>query len=610
MQDDFPPSMGALKPDDMYWDRCKTALPLTCVITADTAWGEDMRLVGDTEELGEWDPLKGVPLRTSESAYPLWFACQKSAAAIVAWGTEKVIECKFVAVLKDGSARWESGANRIISLPMQGGVFFARFGDQAQCCGESIPTPLNIIGFPGCLAVWEITCNKTDFGDELVVAGSSLELGQWNPEKGVALRATEGSFPRWIGCIPLPTDPEGTCWKLVIRRADGRVDWEDGPNRSWVSHRVGHSLEVYLGRGIYGNKDAYPLVQRNSSVLPMIAEESDLVAFDGARAGLSSLGIRRLSTLSTCSTGAGGADDDASMISVSTVTATHPEILGSRFWAGAACFGKTASHCEDAFFVTPFACGVADGVGSMSRYAKHGVDVAAYSNELMEIASRSLNPGGRAWLETSESCPDARAAAAMRYAEREASFYGASTMTVAHVSGSNLGVASLGDSGFMILRNQRRWEVVTRSCEQQHLWNFPYQLMRIPPSLTLPSGAQCDTAADCDQYHFPVKPGDLVLLFTDGLSDNLHENEIINVVQRVCATASSRSPRSPRPRNSIMSALPNPDVLARAIARAAQMRARDPIAETPFSFASKQHGQPHTGGKEDDITVIAGWVMQ
>lgn len=272
-------------------------------------------------------------------------------------------------------------------------------------------------------------------------------------------------------------------------------------------------------------------------------------------------------------------------------------------WAGAHMLKKKVGACEDAYFTDVRSLGVADGVGCMVQFASFGINAAAYAAELMEHACASLQPGGVA-AAGAQDFVDARAAAAVREAEGRAEAYGAATITVLALEGNTAGVANLGDSGFMLLRKGHRgMSVVKRSEEQQHSWNCPYQLTRLPPALIsrFPK-VSFDTGADCEQYCFPVREGDLLLLFTDGLRDNLYEREILHIVD--CALP---------PVFGELVGLPEvatpPENIARALALAAQERSLDPVAKVPFVDYSKRHGYQCMGGKQDDITVVAAWIM-
>mmetsp|Transcript_47750 Transcript_47750/g.153739 ORF Transcript_47750/g.153739 Transcript_47750/m.153739 type:complete len:1058 (+) Transcript_47750:105-3278(+) len=277
---------------------------------------------------------------------------------------------------------------------------------------------------------------------------------------------------------------------------------------------------------------------------------------------------------------------------------------GLRLWSGAHMLKKAQGACEDAYFAGEDALGVADGVGCMVQFASYGVNAAAYATELMLHACQALRVGGGS---AEEELPpvEERAVAAMVAAEENADAYGASTITVLVLQGRQIGVANLGDSGFMLLRKTPRgMSVVASSPEQQHSWNCPYQLTRLPPKLLsrFQKTLTLDRAVDCERFCADVRPGDLLLLFTDGMRDNLHEQEVLHIVDCVLAPALGELVGLPE------HATP-PQLIARSLALAAQERSLDPIARVPFVEYSKRYGYQCLGGKQDDITVVAAWVM-
>eukprot|EP00446_Apocalathium_sp_SHHI-4_P019483 CAMPEP_0177277812 /NCGR_PEP_ID=MMETSP0367-20130122/68988_1 /TAXON_ID=447022 ORGANISM="Scrippsiella hangoei-like, Strain SHHI-4" /NCGR_SAMPLE_ID=MMETSP0367 /ASSEMBLY_ACC=CAM_ASM_000362 /LENGTH=477 /DNA_ID=CAMNT_0018734415 /DNA_START=53 /DNA_END=1486 /DNA_ORIENTATION=+ len=259
-------------------------------------------------------------------------------------------------------------------------------------------------------------------------------------------------------------------------------------------------------------------------------------------------------------------------------------------WARAHRIGKPDAKCEDAFFLSSSAVGVADGVGGMAEYSEYGVDAAAYATELMEL------------METVLRAPGVTSCQAIASAELQAQSFGASTAMVARLAGATLDVAGLGDSGFMLLRRGRdkeagrcRWRIVGRSREQQHSWNFPFQLARIPEELEADVVYDCprDSAEGCLRYEFPVERGDLALLFTDGFSDNLFDEEVVHIVEGLLNEDGD---------------IVDPDVVAKELATRAYVRSRDSMSQTPWSESARKHGQVRFGGKIDDITVVAAWV--
>lgn len=77
----------------------------------------------------------------------------------------------------------------------------------------------------------------------------------------------------------------------------------------------------------------------------------------------------------------------------------------------------------------------------------------------------------------------------------------------------------------------RKGEVVHKSEEQQHYFNTPFQLSLPPP------GYQADVLSDqpdsANTDNFPVEDGDVILLATDGVFDNLPQNILIKELRKV-----------------------------------------------------------------------------
>jgi len=273
-----------------------------------------------------------------------------------------------------------------------------------------------------------------------------------------------------------------------------------------------------------------------------------------------------------------------------------------QLWAGSARMGKLRGQCEDACFVSTSAVGVADGVGGMSAFASFGVNSAKLAWELMDGARSSCTDIQK---ERPELPPQDRALESLWRSQDMAASFGASTICLATVKGCEFGVANLGDSGFMILRRgKHRLEIVQRSKEQHHRWNCPYQLTRLPPALArqFPDFA-CDTPGDADLYNCTIQEGDLVLLFTDGMRDNLQDHEIIQVAECALPPGISQLVGLPEYKTA-------PENIAKALALAAFERSCDRKAKVPFAESCRQHGYDYEGGKEDDITVVAAWVLQ
>lgn len=292
--------------------------------------------------------------------------------------------------------------------------------------------------------------------------------------------------------------------------------------------------------------------------------------------------------------------------------AAHPAeaARGLRLRAGAHQITKPlAPQCEDAHFVGERALGVADGVGGMVQFKEYGVDSAKYSAGLMRSAHSALRRHEESSVDSFLSMASPQAAAqlslaAVAAADGEAAAFGGATITVLTLLGATIGVANLGDSGFMVLRlGENGFFVVKRSKEQQHGFNFPFQLTNFPPALAQRfAQLQVDRASSCDLYTCDVRVGDLVLLYSDGLSDNVYEREVLEIAG--CALSPAVADLLGLPGH----ATP-PENVAKALADAAHLRSQDERASVPFTDYSWRFGYDFPGGKEDDITVVAAWVV-
>jgi len=230
---------------------------------------------------------------------------------------------------------------------------------------------------------------------------------------------------------------------------------------------------------------------------------------------------------------------------------------------------------EDAFFVaganhSTAVLGIADGVGQWSSF---GVDPAAFSWELMNNC--------QAVAEKGESKPLYILAHGFdQLATQGKVRVGSSTACVASFDcrSGRLKVANLGDSGAMILN--RDGKSVLETAPQQHGFNQPYQFMVAPEGFG-------DMTCDADQYTVVAQEGDILILATDGLFDNLWPDEVKTVVKALHDE--------------------EPGSIAEALVIAANKRSHD-FRPSPFSHACLENRIPHEGGKTDDITVVASRI--
>lgn len=128
---------------------------------------------------------------------------------------------------------------------------------------------------------------------------------------------------------------------------------------------------------------------------------------------------------------------------------------------------------------------------------------------------------------------------------------GSSTATIAVLNYNEVEAVNLGDSGFMHFSyKDRQYYIRNVSKEQQHEFNVPYQLARVPSAeyliemesegrtreakqlkRLLDNNKICEDNPDsADQYTYEVSEGDIFILGTDGLFDNIFSYEAKNIV--------------------------------------------------------------------------------
>ncbi|CAN4095417.1 unnamed protein product [Withania somnifera] len=229
---------------------------------------------------------------------------------------------------------------------------------------------------------------------------------------------------------------------------------------------------------------------------------------------------------------------------------------------------KEETGGEDAHFICSDeqAIGVADGVGG---WADLGIDAGQYARELMSNSVTAIQdePKGSVdparVLDKAYTCTKAK---------------GSSTACIIALTDQGLHAINLGDSGFIVVRDGC---TIFRSPVQQHDFNFTYQLE---------SGNAGDLPSSGEVFRIPVAPGDVIIAGTDGLFDNLYNNDINAIV--VHATRAGLGPQ----------------VTAQKIAALARQRAKDKNRQTPFSAAAQEAGFRYYGGKLDDITVVVSYI--
>ncbi|CAG8433642.1 1206_t:CDS:2 [Ambispora gerdemannii] len=263
----------------------------------------------------------------------------------------------------------------------------------------------------------------------------------------------------------------------------------------------------------------------------------------------------------------------------------HPDKLASNSTDG----NYFSINCgEDSFFRRHDSLGVADGVGGW-RHPPHMehvvVNSALYSRKLMHYAYKELekydiinneeyyhydNVNPKQILQTSYD-------KTLRDCALEG-IVGSSTALISVLRGDELRIANLGDCGIIVIRHN---DVIFRNEEQQHSFNYPYQL----------GTGLFDEPSDAQTINVKIKSGDIVVLGSDGLFDNLFDDDIVEEVRRNGLRAQTIS-----------------DALAwRAKGVSGDL---NNVNGSPFQCRASQEGLYHLGGKMDDITVLVAIVTE
>ena len=222
---------------------------------------------------------------------------------------------------------------------------------------------------------------------------------------------------------------------------------------------------------------------------------------------------------------------------------------------------------EDACYISPDerVLAVFDGVGAWSNI---GVDPGLYSKNLASEC-------GKAYEKLKATEPLALLEKAWLNSQH---ITGSSTACCLVLSERKLKAANLGDSGFLVIR--RTGKLVHYQKEQQHGFNFPYQL----------GTGSTDEPDDADMCELDVEDGDVVVVATDGVLDNLFPEEIVQIVKEGKIMEKTETE------------------IANRIAKIASQKAQSEEGRTPFSVSATGAGHVYSGGKMDDISVIVGSV--
>lgn len=242
------------------------------------------------------------------------------------------------------------------------------------------------------------------------------------------------------------------------------------------------------------------------------------------------------------------------------------------------------------------AIGIADGVGG---YSNMGVDPSLMAWALMEQSRNALDSNAHilpydALIEAYENirgknlveCGGSTACVLLISRGKSAVN---KRENVLHLTSTNL-----GDSAFMIIRDSK---VVYRSEEQTHFWNCPLQ-MCVPPKNVADVFQDHPKDASVLPEPFELKKGDVIVAATDGLTDNVFDERIAEIVTKHQTTSLHVDHKT------------RSDMIANEILQCAVQAATSRTTYTPFQKYAQENRYMFRGGKNDDICLVVACVQE
>eukprot|EP00914_Ancora_sagittata_P027712 GHVO01054141.1.p2 GENE.GHVO01054141.1~~GHVO01054141.1.p2 ORF type:complete len:499 (+),score=61.52 GHVO01054141.1:656-2152(+) len=146
---------------------------------------------------------------------------------------------------------------------------------------------------------------------------------------------------------------------------------------------------------------------------------------------------------------------------------------------------------------------------------------------------------------------------------------------------------------------------VHKTVPQQHFFNCPYQITNMPDVPSSANDLLRRTLSAVESSSCEIQVGDIVIVGTDGVFDNLFEDDIIEIVNEVYWDVACQNTPIP---------LQPPKYLADRIVSAALTRAASEdgtVYDTPFLVnARNELGRwDMPSGKPDDTTIVVAYIV-
>lgn len=163
---------------------------------------------------------------------------------------------------------------------------------------------------------------------------------------------------------------------------------------------------------------------------------------------------------------------------------------------------------------------------------------------------------------------------------------GSSTLVITTIDQNKRKILStyIGDSAYMIFKKiNNKYNIYFKSEAQQHGYDFPFQLGT--------NGIRSDSAQFALENEHYIERGDIILLATDGLFDNMFDEDILVSVNEFLGREEF-----------------NGNEICKILAEKSFGLSMDEKYVSPFEIYSKNNGRKFTGGKSDDITIVVGRI--
>jgi len=581
-------------------------------VLCNTEFGTEVCIIGSSKALGSWDPANAIRLSTGSRTFPVWHSLE------VPLSFEAGVEFKCILVKgtdEDQSNKliqWEDGPNRKLSSHSLGRTALISVVFQSEEPAMiNFPVLQPLPGLSSRLAPslrQEYVCEPSTNGT-LVSLQASFETSRVD---------VLGSFttPQWAVKLQMNLCHRTMTWWLILEDVLHAV--EPGAHEfkylvngtTWVNNPLVPTTTTSVS--CQNNVLVVAQSRKLSFELPKCMDElvDEIGSVTTTSPGLSR-GSTPMSTACSDHSGSGSSLGSLQMfLSEASEESAVFEHEGSRglsqplpmcFDAAVFTRPKDGSGLgEDSYFIeAQHTLGVADGVGGMLQMLGHSSK--PFADELMNgcrVAARKKNEEMGAGVNPSVVARDI-----LRMGYERGTRDGASTAVVAHLQASRLGIATLGDSAVVVVRSSA---IAFKSQIQQHEFNCPYQLCRIPVRHMKQMQKVMVKPSACLSFDVDVEEGDLVLVCTDGVIDNLFDEDILDLCDAMVAPAKARGLGLPD------SSSTSAQEAATMICQAAYQRSVDRSTVTPFSTNVEnlgRSGPQARGGKKDDITCVAAWVQ-